>query len=72
MADTKNTDAFVEFERVQKSYDGENLVVKDLNLSLPVTQHIRDRFDHFVHQMGGADLDHAGLYLELQSRNSDS
>lgn len=27
--------AFVEFERVQKSYDGENLVVKDLNLSLP-------------------------------------
>ncbi|WP_299026834.1 ABC transporter ATP-binding protein [uncultured Sulfitobacter sp.] len=35
MADTKNTDAFVEFERVQKSYDGENLVVKDLNLSMP-------------------------------------
>ena len=35
MADTKNTNAFVEFDRVQKSYDGENLVVKDLNLSLP-------------------------------------
>ncbi|MEH6644338.1 ABC transporter ATP-binding protein [Sulfitobacter sp.] len=35
MANTKNSDAFVEFERVQKSYDGENLVVKDLNLSLP-------------------------------------
>ena len=35
MANTTNTDAFVEFERVQKSYDGENLVVKDLNLSLP-------------------------------------
>ncbi|MFU8834815.1 ABC transporter ATP-binding protein [Roseovarius autotrophicus] len=28
-------DAFVEFERVQKSYDGETLVVKDLNLSIP-------------------------------------
>jgi putative spermidine/putrescine transport system ATP-binding protein len=28
-------DAFVEFERVQKSYDGENLVVKDLNLFMP-------------------------------------
>ncbi len=27
--------AFVKFERVQKSYDGETLVVKDLNLSLP-------------------------------------
>ena len=35
MAKTKNSDAFVEFERVQKSYDGEVLVVKDLNLSLP-------------------------------------
>ncbi|MFC4218335.1 ABC transporter ATP-binding protein [Pseudophaeobacter arcticus] len=35
MADASNTDAFVEFERVQKSYDGENLVVKDLNLIMP-------------------------------------
>ncbi|WP_299562700.1 ABC transporter ATP-binding protein [uncultured Sulfitobacter sp.] len=35
MADGTNNDAFVEFDRVQKSYDGENLVVKDLNLSMP-------------------------------------
>ncbi|MDC1481604.1 ABC transporter ATP-binding protein [Ascidiaceihabitans sp.] len=35
MADTAKNDAFVEFERVQKSYDGVNLVVKDLNLSVP-------------------------------------
>ncbi|MGY8790501.1 MAG: spermidine/putrescine ABC transporter ATP-binding protein, partial [Pseudomonadales bacterium] len=35
MANTKKSDAFVEFERVQKSYDGINLVVKDLNLSMP-------------------------------------
>ncbi len=35
MADGTSNDAFVEFERVQKSYDGETLVVKDLNLSLP-------------------------------------
>ncbi len=35
MANTSSSDAFVEFERVQKSYDGENLVVKDLNLSMP-------------------------------------
>ena len=27
--------AFVVFDHVQKSYDGENLVVKDLNLSMP-------------------------------------
>ncbi|WP_425099880.1 ABC transporter ATP-binding protein [Tropicibacter sp. S64] len=35
MADQTNGDAFVAFERVQKSYDGETLVVKDLNLSMP-------------------------------------
>lgn len=35
MANLSRNDAFVEFERVQKSYDGENLVVKDLNLTLP-------------------------------------
>ena len=29
------TDAFVQFERVQKSYDGISLVVKDLNLAMP-------------------------------------
>ena len=27
--------AFVEFDRVRKRYDGENLVVKDLNLAMP-------------------------------------
>ncbi|WP_121061460.1 ABC transporter ATP-binding protein [Chachezhania antarctica] len=35
MLDTATGDAFVEFDRVQKSYDGETLVVKDLNLALP-------------------------------------
>ncbi len=35
MANTAEEQAFVEFERVQKSYDGETLVVKDLNLSMP-------------------------------------
>ncbi|MDF1873032.1 ABC transporter ATP-binding protein [Vannielia sp.] len=35
MQDQPTKDAFVEFERVQKSYDGETLVVKDLNLSMP-------------------------------------
>ena len=31
---TDQDDAFVAFERVQKSYDGETLVVKDLNLKI--------------------------------------
>ncbi|HCK17269.1 MAG TPA: spermidine/putrescine ABC transporter ATP-binding protein, partial [Thalassospira sp.] len=35
MADGASNEAFVEFERVQKSYDGESLVVKDLNLTMP-------------------------------------
>ncbi|MYM55239.1 ABC transporter ATP-binding protein [Thalassovita mangrovi] len=35
MPDATTSDAFVAFERVQKSYDGETLVVKDLNLSMP-------------------------------------
>lgn len=35
MSNSINDNAFVAFERVQKSYDGETLVVKDLNLALP-------------------------------------
>jgi len=35
VADMSSEEAFVEFQHVQKSYDGEILVVKDLNLSLP-------------------------------------
>ena len=35
MLDAGANTAFVEFERVQKSYDGETLVVKDLNLTMP-------------------------------------
>jgi putative spermidine/putrescine transport system ATP-binding protein len=35
VSNSSNEGAFVEFERVQKSYDGETLVVKDLNLSMP-------------------------------------
>ncbi len=34
MSETATHDGFVVFDRVQKSYDGENLVVKDLNLSI--------------------------------------
>lgn len=40
-----------------------------LGLALPSTQAVRDRFAHFVEDMGGADLDHSGLYLELKSQN---
>ncbi len=35
LAEAMTDGAFVEFDRVQKSYDGETLVVKDLNLAMP-------------------------------------
>ena len=35
MPGDKSDNSFVEFKRVQKSYDGEILVVKDLNLAMP-------------------------------------
>jgi putative spermidine/putrescine transport system ATP-binding protein len=35
LAGSSANSAFVAFERVQKSYDGETLVVKDLNLTMP-------------------------------------
>ncbi|WP_390911758.1 NAD(P)-binding domain-containing protein [Pseudosulfitobacter sp. SM2401] len=40
-----------------------------LGLSLPSTQAVRDRFEHFIEEMDGADRDHSGLYLELKKRN---
>ena len=40
-----------------------------MGLTLPATEHVRDRFVHFCEEMGGAELDHAGLYLELRQRN---
>ena len=35
MVNKNSSSAFVKFDRVQKSYDGETLVVKDLNLEVP-------------------------------------
>ena len=53
--------------------------VKDLNntlaeaealgLDLPETRNVRDRFQHFIDAMEGAEMDHSGLYLELKARN---
>ncbi|SDX09532.1 2-hydroxy-3-oxopropionate reductase [Litoreibacter albidus] len=40
-----------------------------LGLTLPVAEMTRDRFADFCENMGGADQDHSGLYLELLKRN---
>ncbi|MGV3551093.1 NAD(P)-dependent oxidoreductase [Rhizobium sp.] len=55
-----------------------SLQLKDLNnlleeaaalgLSLPQADLQQQRFHRFVHELGGADLDHAGLFLELMDR----
>jgi 3-hydroxyisobutyrate dehydrogenase-like beta-hydroxyacid dehydrogenase len=40
----------------------------DLGLTLPQAELQQSRFHRFVHELGGADLDHAGLFLELKDR----
>ncbi|MCV3270288.1 NAD(P)-dependent oxidoreductase [Roseobacter sinensis] len=40
-----------------------------LNLTLPATESVRDRFQHFIDAMDGGEKDHSGLYLELKARN---
>ncbi|MEP3946437.1 NAD(P)-dependent oxidoreductase [Ascidiaceihabitans sp.] len=53
----------------RKDLDNTLAEAATLGLELPSTQAVRDRFDHFIEHMGGADLDHSGLYLELKARN---
>ncbi len=59
MALDNSKDAFVKFDRVQKSYDGETLVVKDLNLEIAkgrVSDHvgpIRVWQDNLFDDVGG-------------------
>lgn len=55
-----------------------SLQLKDLNnlleeaaslgLTLPLAELQQARYDRFVNALGGADLDHAGLFLELKDR----
>lgn len=53
--------------------------LKDLNntleaaeaagVTLPMTEVMRDRFQHLIEEMDGGDLDHSALYLELLAQN---
>ncbi|MBM7066831.1 NAD(P)-dependent oxidoreductase [Actibacterium sp. 188UL27-1] len=51
--------------------DLDNLLAEagGLDIHLPVAQHVRDRFQRFVADMEGGDLDHSGLFLELLDQN---
>ena len=52
-----------------KDLDNTLAEAEALGLKLPATQAVRDRFAYFCEELGGADLDHSGLYLELKHRN---
>ncbi|MEZ5480168.1 MAG: hypothetical protein R3E95_22615 [Thiolinea sp.] len=39
------------------------------DLHLPLAEQMQERFRHFVQELGGADQDHSGIYLELLARN---
>jgi 2-hydroxy-3-oxopropionate reductase len=53
-----------------KDLDNTLAEAQSLGLQLPAAQAVRDRFAYFIDEMGGGDLDHAGLYLELKKRNN--
>ena len=52
-----------------KDLDNTLAEAASMGLRLPSTQAVRDRFEHFISEMDGADLDHSGLFLELKKRN---
>ncbi|MEM7215015.1 MAG: NAD(P)-dependent oxidoreductase [Pseudomonadota bacterium] len=41
----------------------------NLDLSLPLAEQVRERYKRFCEELGGAEKDHSGLYLELRDRN---
>ena len=41
----------------------------ELDLTLPLTEMQRERFHRLCHELGGSELDHSALYLELLDRN---
>ena len=44
-------------------------IASQLNLTLPSTEHVRDRYAVLVNDMGRGDVDHSGLFLELEAKN---
>ena len=52
-----------------KDLDNVLEVASQLNLKLPFTEHVRERYAVLVNEMGHGDMDHAGLFLELEAHN---
>lgn len=51
--------------------DLENVLVEAGGLTLPVVQHVRDRFARYVTELDGGERDHSGLFEELLSLNPE-
>ncbi len=49
--------------------DLDNVLAEAEGLTLPVVQAVRDRFERYNTELGGADKDHAGLFEELLDLN---
>lgn len=52
-----------------KDLDNALEVMRQANLTLPITQQVRDRFQRLVNEFDGGELDHSALYLELLDIN---
>ncbi|GFE65468.1 NAD(P)-dependent oxidoreductase [Litoreibacter roseus] len=51
--------------------DLDNLLheARGIGVTLPLAQDVRDRFERFCNELGGANKDHSGLFLELLDQN---
>lgn len=52
-----------------KDLDNALDVSRAANLTLPLTEQVRDRFARFVDDLDGGNKDHSGLWLELLDIN---
>ena len=49
--------------------DLDNVLAEAGGLTLPVVQHVRDRFARYINELDGGERDHAGLFEELLDLN---
>lgn len=52
-----------------KDLDNVLSAADDAGVDLPLSRQMRERYYRLVHELGGAELDHSALYLELEARN---
>lgn len=45
---------------------------EEAGIDLPLSRQVRDRYHRLVHELGGSELDHSALYLELEAHNLSS